>query len=134
MGYDWELMALLLQRARDSAGGVSFTPRGYAEELARDREERGGQMPGNMDEFRLLAADYESLLFEGSFIESRPPEQGGNGENFILTQRGIRLLDMLEDTTGGGRALLDGKGLNALTPEIFDGLSGTRPAASSGLG
>jgi hypothetical protein len=48
------------------------------------------------------------------------------------TQRGVRLLEMLQEPNG--RALLDEQGNNALTPEVFDGLSGTRPVASSGLG
>jgi len=131
MGYDWDLMERLLQRARDCAG-VNFTPRAYAEELAREKEEREGRIPGDMDDMRLRAADYEALLLEGGFIEPRPQALGGTGENFMPTQRGVRLLEMLQQPNG--RALLDEQGNNALTPEVFDGLSGTRPVASSGLG
>ncbi len=53
---------------------------------------RNAPRPGSgsaiMDALKQKAADYETILLEGGFIEPRPEEQGGNGENFVLTPRG----------------------------------------------
>jgi len=124
MTYDWELMLRLLREVQHS-GSETFTPRQYADEHALALEQAGQPMP-NLDALKAEAQTYESLLFEGGFIESRPEELGGNGENFILTERGQRLLAMLEDdgaVTSPRQHLVD-KGEAALVPEVFDGLPG----------
>ena len=123
MSYDWDLMLRLLREVQDS-GSETFTPRQYADEHALALEQAGQPMP-NLDALKAEAQDYESLLFEGGFIVARPEEQGGNGENFILTDRGQRLLAMLEsgDAGSASRQQLDDQGKAALVPEVFDGLS-----------
>jgi len=123
MSYNWDLMLRLLHEAQ-KPGHEPFTPRHYADEHAVAMEDAGQPMP-NMDSLKAEAQNYESLLFEGGFLASRPEEQGGNGENFILTERGVRLLGMLEGANGDTayRQRLDEKGEAALVPEVFDGLA-----------
>jgi len=123
MSYDWNLMLRLLREAQKS-GNETFTPRQYADEHALALEEAGQPMP-NMDSLKAEAQNYESALFEGGFMVARPEEQGGNGENFVLTDRGVRLMEMLEGGPGGtaNRQRLDEKGEAALVPEVFDGLA-----------
>ncbi|MHB0819365.1 transcriptional regulator [Stutzerimonas stutzeri] len=123
MTYNWSLMLRLLQEAQ-KPGNEPFTPRQYAEEHAVALEDGGQPMP-NLDSLKADAQNYESLLFEGGFIVSRPEEQGGNGENFILTERGQRLLDILQERGAdvGLRQRLDDKGQAALVPEVFDELT-----------
>jgi len=91
MTYDWDLMLRLLREAQ-KPGNEAFAPRQYADEHAMAMEEAGKPMP-NMDSLKAEAQNYESLLFEGGFIVTRPEEEGGNGENFVLTERGVRLRD-----------------------------------------
>ncbi|EXF44459.1 transcriptional regulator [Pseudomonas sp. BAY1663] len=126
MSYKWDLIQRLLHEAQAGAND-SFKPRRYAEEYATQLESEGQPLP-NLDSLRAEAADYESLLFEGGFIVSRPEEQGGNGENFILTERGVRLLDILDGPRddGGRRQRLVDKGEAALVPEVFDELAAGR--------
>ncbi|EHY78392.1 hypothetical protein PstZobell_13241 [Stutzerimonas stutzeri ATCC 14405 = CCUG 16156] len=122
MSYNWDLIQRLLHEVQTSAND-SFKPRRYAEEHAAQLESDGQPMP-NLDSLRAEAADYESLLFEGGFIVTRPEEQGGNGENFVLTERGSRLLAMLDDPQGDShRQRLADKGEAALVPEVFDELA-----------
>lgn len=123
MTYDWDLMLRLLREAQKS-GNESFAPRQYADEHALAAEEAGQPMP-NMDSLKAEAQNYESLLFEGGFMVTRPEEQGGNGENFVLTERGVRLMEMLEGGAGRteNRRRLDEKGEAALTPEVFDSVA-----------
>ncbi len=123
MTYNWSLMLRLLREAQ-KPGSEPFTPRQYAEEHAVALEDSGQPMP-NLDSLKADAQDYESLLYEGGFLESRPEEQGGNGENFILTERGQRLLSILEDGSAdaGLRQQLENKGQSALVPEVFDELA-----------
>jgi len=124
MSYNWDLIQRLLHEVQASANDT-FKPRRYAEEHAAQLESEGKPMP-NLDSLRAEAADYESLLFEGGFIVARPEEQGGNGENFVLTERG-ELLGMLDDPqTAGARQRLADKGEAALVPEVFDELAATR--------
>lgn len=130
--YDWNLIERLLHEAQNGAG-ESFTPRVYADELATELEQRG-EVVGNHDSYKQTAADYESLLYKGGFIESRPQEQGGNGENFVLTARGAQLLQLISQSSPGSeapRVLLDDKGLAALVPEVFDQLAGELARAPS---
>ena len=56
---------------------------------------------GDVDHLKTRACEYEKLLFERGFIETRPPEEGGNGENFVLTPRGSRLLSLLDRSIPG---------------------------------
>jgi hypothetical protein len=123
MTYNWDLMLRLLLEVQ-KPGSETFTPRQYADEHAIAMEDAGQPMP-NMDSLKAEAQNYESLLFEGGFIVTRPEEEGGNGENFVLTERGVRLLGMLEGQGGGSayRQRLDEKGEAALVPEVFDGVA-----------
>jgi hypothetical protein len=78
---------------------------------------------GNLDQLKTQAADYEALLVNNGFIESRPEDQGGNGENFILTPRGVRLLELISSTLPANlqyRDMLDRQGESALEPGVFD--------------
>ncbi len=138
MTYDWDLMLRLLREAQKS-GNESFTPRQYADEHALAAEEAGQPRP-NMASLKAEAQNDESLLFEGGYMVARPEEEGGNGENFVLTDRGVRLMEMLEGGAGRteNRRRLDEKGEAALVPEVFDGvatageyLNESRPAEAS---
>lgn len=120
MTYDWDLMLRLVREAQKS-GNEAFAPRQYADEHALAMEEVGKPMP-NMDSLKAEAQNYESLLFEGGFMVTRPEEEGGNGENFVLTERGVRLREMLEGDAAY-RQRLDEKGEAALVPEVFDSLA-----------
>lgn len=124
MSYNWELMQFLLHGVQGSAN-ESFKPRLGAELFAQHLEDADRPLP-NMDHLRAEAANYESLLFDGGFIETRPEEAGGTGENFVLTERGLRLLRMIDDgypNNEGMRQALDEKGEAALVPETFDALA-----------
>jgi hypothetical protein len=77
----------LLHEVQNGAGH-SFTPRPYA----GSTPQRWLQMastgrPGPSGKPRLRVRKF---LFERGFIASRPEEDGGNGENFVLTERGSR--------------------------------------------
>lgn len=121
--YDWDLIQRLLHEVQNSAD-KPFAPRKYAEEHAAAKAAEGEQS-GNLDALKMRAADLESLLFKNGFIESRPEEEGGNGENFVLTQRGSRLLAMIESGIPGDappRQVLDEQ-VDALDPATFDKVS-----------
>ncbi|HLD67055.1 MAG TPA: transcriptional regulator [Pseudomonas sp.] len=121
MTYNWDLIERLLHEVQNGAG-KSFAPRAYAEELAQELE-RAGESIGNLDSLKAQAADYESQLLTAGFIAPRPEDEGGNGENFILTERGAQLLSMIDSSFPGDehpRELLDRQGTAALVPEIFD--------------
>jgi hypothetical protein len=125
MAYNWDLIERLLHEVQNSAD-KNFAPRAYAEELAQELE-RAGEHTRNLDALKALAADYESQLLGAGFIEPRPEEEGGNGENFVLTPRGLQLLSMIDSSIPGGehsRELLDNQGTAALVPEIFDDTAG----------
>jgi hypothetical protein len=82
-----------------------------------------GQPTDNLDALKARATDYEAQLLEAGFIAARPESEGGNGENFVLTDRGLQLLSMIDSSFPGDehpREVLDKQGLAALTPEIFD--------------
>jgi hypothetical protein len=124
MSYNWDLIERLLLEVQDSSGR-NFAPRVYAEELAGEKANQG-EAVGNVDSLKKEAGDLEGVLLQGGFIEPRPEEQGGNGVNFILTERGMRLLDLL-DSDGPdphtARGQLDAKGEAALVPEVFDSVA-----------
>jgi hypothetical protein len=106
--YNWDLIERLLHEAQNSAGH-SFTPRPYAEQHAAEQAAAGEEV-GNLDHLKTLACEYEKLLLERGYIESRPEDEGGNGENFILTPRGASLLSLIDSSIPGNdhpRQVLD---------------------------
>ncbi|RIA21494.1 hypothetical protein DFO61_3918 [Ectopseudomonas oleovorans] len=119
--YNWDLIERLLHEVQNGAG-KPFAPRRYAEDLAEELDQ-AGESVDNLDHLRAEAARYEARLLESGFIEPRPEEEGGNGENFVLTPRGAQLLSMLDSSIPGSerpRDVLDEAGDTALTPEVFD--------------
>jgi hypothetical protein len=118
--YNWDLIERLLHEVQNSADD-SFKPRKYAEEYAAAKAADGEDV-GNLDTLKMEAANYEALLFRNGFIETRPEEEGGNGENFVLTPRGASLLAMIDSSIPGEnhpRHVLDDQD-DALEPETFD--------------
>lgn len=118
--YNWELIERLLHEVQNGAGH-SFTPRPYAEQYAEEKAAHGGPLE-NLDHLKTTATEYEKLLFERGFIESRPEDEGGNGENFVLTLRGSSLLSLIDSSIPGNdhpRQVLDEQ-QDALDPMIFD--------------
>ncbi|MBC3208436.1 transcriptional regulator [Pseudomonas sp. SWRI111] len=106
--YNWDLIERLLHEVQNSAGH-SFTPRSYAEQHAADQA-AVGESVGNLDHLKTEACQYEKLLLERGYIEPRPEEEGGNGENFVLTPRGSRLLSLIDSSIPGNdhpRQVLD---------------------------
>ena len=121
--YDWDLIERLLHEVQNGAGH-SFTPRPYAEQHAAALA-ANGQAPGDLDHLKTRACEYEKLLFERGFIASRPEEDGGNGENFVLTERGSRLLSLIDSSIPGNDhpvQVLDEQA-DALDPQTFDALA-----------
>ncbi|AZD06967.1 Transcriptional regulator [Pseudomonas chlororaphis] len=121
--YNWDLIERLLHEVQNGAGH-SFTPRPYAEQHAAAKAAEG-ESTGNLDELKSIAAAYEKLLLERGFIEPRPAEEGGNGENFRLTPRGSSLLCMIDSCIPGNdhpRQVLDEQA-DALEPTVFDELA-----------
>jgi hypothetical protein len=118
--YDWDLVERLLHEVQNSADD-SFKPRKYAEEhaaaLAADGEE-----VGNLDHLKALAGEYEALLLNRGFIQPRPEDEGGNGENFILSPRGAQLLALIDSSIPGNdhpRQVLDDQE-DPLDPPTFE--------------
>ncbi|CAG8871317.1 hypothetical protein PS627_04390 [Pseudomonas fluorescens] len=121
--YDWDLIERLLHEVQNGAGH-SFTPRPYAEQHAAAQAAQGEPV-GDLDHLKSQACDYEKLLFERGFIETRPEQDGGNGENFVLTQRGSRLLSLIDSSIPGEahpRQVLDDQE-DALDEATFDRVS-----------
>ncbi|MNV97003.1 hypothetical protein D3C71_1920730 [compost metagenome] len=80
---------------------------------------------GDLDHLKTRACEYEKLLFERGFIESRAEEDGGNGENFVLSERGSRLMSLLDSSIPGfehPRQVLDEQE-DALDEATFDRVS-----------
>lgn len=118
--YDWDLIERLLHEVQNGAGH-SFTPRPYAEQHAADKAALG-EPTGNLDELKVTATEYEKLLLDRGYIESRPEDQGGNGENFILTALGSRLLSLIDSSIPGNdhpRQVLDEQA-DGLDPMTFE--------------
>ena len=64
----------------------------------------------NLDHLKTVAGEYEKLLLLRGYIEPRPEDQGGNGENYILTPRGSSLLSLIDSSIPGNehpREVLD---------------------------
>ncbi len=131
--YDWDLIERLLHEVQNSAD-KPFAPRKYAEEHAAAKA-ADGESAGNLDALKMQAADLEALLLKRGFIESRPEEEGGNGENFILTPRGSSLLAMIDSSIPGNappRQALDEQA-DALDPDAFDKLSSKAQVAPGAI-
>jgi len=121
MNYNWDLIERLLHKVQNSAE-QRFAPRVYAEELATESAQ-AGHPEHDLDALKAEATRYEAQLLKAGFITPRPESEGGNGENFVLTDRGLQLLSMIDSSFPGEqhpREVLDSYGLAALTPEVFD--------------
>ncbi|WP_085584985.1 MULTISPECIES: transcriptional regulator [unclassified Pseudomonas] len=121
--YNWDLIERLLHEAQNSAGH-SFTPRPYAEQHAAEKA-AAGEPIDNLDHLKTLACEYEKLLLLRGYIEPRPEEEGGTGENFILTPRGASLLSLIDSSIPGNdhpRQVLDEQE-DALDERTFDGVA-----------
>lgn len=121
--YDWDLIERLLHEVQNSAGH-SFTPRPYAEEHAAALAAKGEAVP-ELDHLKTRACEYEKLLLKRGYIQTRPEDEGGNGENFILTERGSRLLSVLDSSIPGNdhpRQVLNEQD-DALDEATFDGVT-----------
>ncbi|MBD9466649.1 transcriptional regulator [Pseudomonas sp. Pdm06] len=121
--YNWDLIEKLLHEVQNGAGH-SFTPRPYAEEYAAQKAAAGEEIE-NLDHLKAVAGEYEKLLLERGYIEPRPEEEGGNGENFVLTPRGSRLLSLIDSSIPGNdhpRQVLDEQE-DALDELTFDDLA-----------
>lgn len=118
--YDWDLIERLLHEVQNGAG-EAFAPRKIAEVEAAQKAS-AGESTGNLDKLKTTATEYEKLLLDRGFIESRPEEEGGNGENFILTPRGSQLLSLIDSSIPGDnhpRQVLDEQA-DALDQATFD--------------
>lgn len=118
--YDWDLIERLLHEVQNGAGH-SFTPRPYAEQHAAQKAAAGEPVP-ELDHLKTRAGDYEKLLLARGYIEPRPAEQGGTGDNYLLTPRGSRLLSLIDSSIPGNdhpRQVLDEQP-DALEQATFD--------------
>ena len=118
--YNWDLIERLLHEVQNGAG-QSFAPRAYAEEHAANMA-ASSEPVGNLDHLKTQASQYEKLLLERGFIKPRPEDEGGNGENFVLTPRGASLLSLIDSSIPGNdhpRQVLDEQ-KDALDELTFD--------------
>ena len=118
--YDWDLVERLLHEVQNSADDT-FKPRKYAEEHAAALA-AGGEEVGNLDHLKAIAGEYEALLLNRGFIQPRPEDEGGNGENFILSPRGAQLLALIDSSIPGNdhpRQVLDEQD-DPLDPPTFE--------------
>ena len=138
--YNWDLIERLLHEVQNGAG--SFAPRAYAEQYAAEKA-AAGEPTENLDHLKTVAGEYEKLLLLRGYIEPRPEEEGGTGDNFILTPRGSSLLSLIDSSIPGNdhpRQVLDeqedalaeatfdesgGQGADCLKQKIADRLSGS---------
>lgn len=131
--YDWDLIERLLHEVQNGAG-KSFAPRQHAEEHAAAKA-KSGESAGNVDSLKSDAAGLEALLLKSGFIEPRPEQEGGNGENFVLTARGSSLLAMIDSSIPGNappRQVLDEQA-DALDPNTFDRVSSKAQVAPGAI-
>ena len=121
--YDWDLIERLLHEVQNGAE-TSFKPRQYAEEHAA-AVTASGDDAGSVDTLKAQASELEALLLERGFVAPRPEREGGNGENFILTALGSRLLALIDSSIPGNdhpRQVLDEQA-DALDPATFEEVS-----------
>jgi len=131
--YDWDLIERLLHEVQNGAGH-SFTPRPYAEQHAAAQAAQGEPV-GNLDHLKTRACEYESLLLKHGFIEARPDKEGGNGENYVLTPLGSRLLSLIDSSIPGNtrpRQVLDEQE-NALDAATFEQVSAKAQIAGGAI-
>ena len=131
--YNWDLIERLLHEVQNGAGRI-FTPRPYAEQHAAQLA-AVGDAPGNLDHLKAVAGEYEKLLLARGYIEPRPQDEGGNGENYVLTPRGSSLLSLIDSSIPGHdhpRQVLDEQE-DALLPEIFDEVAGKAQIAGGSV-
>lgn len=117
--YNWDLIERLLHEVQN--GAASYTPRAYAEDYAAEKATEGEQTE-NLDHLKAVAGEYEKLLLQRGYIESRPEEQGGTGSNYLLTPRGSSLLSLIDSSIPGNdhpRQVLDEQE-DALDEVTFD--------------
>ncbi|WAB90660.1 transcriptional regulator [Pseudomonas citronellolis] len=125
MSYDWDLIEQLLLHAQQCAD-EPYKAREYGEEVAEERLAQGEPLGGSVDHIKRVAGDLEGVLFDGGFIQDRPRDHGGTGNNFELTERGVRLLTLIGRSFPEHlvfRRLLDEQGEEALSAETFDTLA-----------
>ena len=121
--YNWPLIECLLHEAQNGAG-KPFAPRVYAEQFAVAMSNRGAPV-GNLDELKVLATDYEAMLLKQGYIEPRRESEGGTGESYELTERGSRLLSLIDSSIPGDShplEVLDAQ-QDPLDPQTFDALT-----------
>lgn len=121
--YNWALIERLLHEVQNGAG-KPFAPRVYAEQYAVDLQNQD-QPVGDVDELKVLACSYEALLLKQGFIAPRPEDEGGTGENFVLTERGSQLLSLIDSAIPGNDhplQVLDEQA-DPLDPATFDALA-----------
>lgn len=121
--YNWALIERLLHEVQNGAG-KPFAPRVYAEQYAVDLKNQD-QPVGDVDELKVLACNYEALLLKQGFIEPRPENEGGTGENFVLTKRGSQLLSLIDSAIPGNAHPLQvlNEQADPLDPATFDALA-----------
>ena len=121
--YNWTLIERLLHEVQNGAG-EPFAPRQYAEDYAVEMANEA-QKPGSLDDLMKLASDYEALLLKQGYIEPRPEDEGGTGENFVLTERGSRLLCMIDSSNPGSEHPIQvlNEQVDPLDPETFDSVA-----------
>jgi hypothetical protein len=105
--YNWDLIERLLHEVQK--GAPSFTPRHYAEVYAAEKA-TAGELTETLDHLKAVAGEYEKLLLARGYIDPRPEDQGGTGENYILTARGSSLLSLIDSSIPGNdhpRQVLD---------------------------
>lgn len=125
MSYDWDLIERLLLRAQDCAN-EPYKARECGEEVAEQHRLQGEPVEGSVDHLKKVAGDLEGDLFANGYIQERPREHGGTGNNFELTERGVRLLTLIGRSFPEHlvfRRLLDEQGEEALSAETFDALA-----------
>ncbi|EIK94691.1 hypothetical protein PMM47T1_20383 [Pseudomonas sp. M47T1] len=131
--YNWDLIERLLHEVQNGAGH-SFTPRPYAEQLAAQKASEG-EAAGDLDHLKAVAGEYEQLLLQRGYIAPRPEDEGGNGENFVLTPRGSSLLSLIDSSIPGHdhpRQVLDDQE-DGLLPETFDEVAGKAQIAGGSV-
>lgn len=118
--YNWDLVEHLLHAVQNSAN-EAFAPRKEAEEFATTLAATGGDV-GKLDHLKAIAGEYEALLLSRGFIQPRPEEEGGTGQNFSLSPRGASLLALIDSSIPGNdhpRQVLDDQE-DALDAATFD--------------
>lgn len=125
MSYDWDLIERLLLRAQECAD-QPYKARECGEEVAEQHRLHGEPVEGSTDHLKKVAGDLEGDLYANGYIQERPREHGGTGNNFELTERGTELLTLISRSFPDHlvfRQLLDEQGEAALLPESFDRLA-----------